>query len=340
MTCLPGYQLINRQCVPLPPNCEEMDLQQRCIRCVRNFRVANGQCVNDVAIVPNCQSYDVITTLCVNCLPGFDLLNQQCFPLPANCMRVNPSNPVFCATCMAGYDLVNGQCQQAVDPNCINYNPATGVCLECRQGFEPVGSRCVDSGRRDPNCAKYTDGVCESCSNRYYFGPEGICFPVNPLCNTYNAQGGCLSCYPAYTLSGVNCIITRIDDPFCKEEENGVCIECYSGYYYNRARGACQPLNPLCKTSNLFDGSCTSCFPGYSLTAGLCGIAFQDPNCKEFNDDRTVCEKCSARFYPGPQGRCVQINPLCKTANELNGACLSCYPGYTLQGITCAVSRE
>lgn len=33
-------------------------------------------------------------------------------------------------------------------------------------------------------------------------------------------------------------------------------------------------------------------------------------------------------------------NPLCKTFDELNGACLSCYSGYAVSGTECVIDES
>jgi hypothetical protein len=96
-------------------------------------------------------------------------------------------------------------------------------------------------------------------------------------------------------------------------------------------------LNPLCRTSNLTDGTCLSCFPGYSINAGSCTVAFQDPNCQRWDSARSACTQCSTRFFIDTTGRCRQVNPLCRTSDPNNGACLSCYPGYIIAGPNCVV---
>jgi hypothetical protein len=138
-------------------------------------------------------------------------------------------------------------------------------------------------------------------------------------------------------VSGTNCIIQgKQQDPFCRNfNEGGVCIACYTGYFYNQALAKCHPFNTLCKTSNLADGSCTSCFPGYTLANGNCQVAFQDPNCQSFDQSKGTCSACSNSFYLGSDGKCRQVNPLCKTSDKNTGACLSCYPGYVLQAAQC-----
>lgn len=48
-------------------------------------------------------------------------------------------------------------------------------------------------------------------------------------------------------------------------------------------------VNPLCKESNPFNGQCTGCYQGYTLSNGECVVGFdRDPNCKRFNGDTCV----------------------------------------------------
>jgi hypothetical protein len=38
-------------------------------------------------------------------------------------------------------------------------------------------------------------------------------------------------------------------------------------------------------------------------------------------------------------GKCIPVNPLCRDYNG-QGACLTCYAGYTISGTICAASRD
>lgn len=58
-----------------------------------------------------------------------------------------------------------------------------------------------------------------------------------------------------------------------------------------------------------------------------------DPLCKKFDWQQQICLECSERSFKNQQGVCTEVNPLCKTYNQL--ACLSCYPGYTLSNGQC-----
>jgi hypothetical protein len=320
--CLNGYQLSNNQCYSsLPVNCQTADPSHpgSCLTCLSGYTLNNGACVQSQSpSTPYCQSYNLLTGQCIACLSGYNLSGVFCTPV----------------------NLFNGNSGSS---SSSSSSTTTSTTTTNSGSSSSSGGVVVISGgavitNRDPNCAKYVNVTCAQCSNRYYFSSSSLCIPVNPLCNNYNSNGGCLSCYPGYALYGANCIVSKQQDPFCKSfNQGGVCIQCYTGYFFNQVQSLCQQLNSLCKTSNLTDGTCLSCFPGYNLNAGICAVSFQDPNCQKFDSTRNICTACSTKFYIDTTGKCRQISPLCKTADSNTGYCLSCYPGYILVGATCSV---
>lgn len=76
---------------------------------------------------------------------------------------------------------------------------------------------------RNPGCNAYDDqGVCKSCSVRFYKDANNICQPVNPNCNTYDViTGDCLSCYAGWGLLEGTCLPGLTDtaslDPNCNK---------------------------------------------------------------------------------------------------------------------------
>lgn len=311
----------------MPPNCQVASAfnPNLCSTCNTGYTNDNGVCKKaQTPSTPNCMSYNLITGICIQCNLGFELnrTTAQCFiPIPPQTPQGGSGNTGISGTGTSGSSTSTS-----------TSTSTTSVTIS--GGGGPAAGT-----QRDPNCLKYVNNVCTDCSNRYYFGNNNKCVPVNPLCKDYTSNGACTSCYPGYQVSGGTCILSGASkDPFCKNYNvGGICTACYAGYFYNQAAAACKPMNPLCKTSNIVDGSCTNCFPGYTLRNGNCQIAFQDPNCKKFDPTKTVCLNCSARFYLGTDGKCKQVNPLCKTADMNTGACKSCYPGYVLQGTKCVL---
>lgn len=309
-----------------PANCFAADSRNPslCVTCNTGFTLSNGACMQTQApSTPNCQSYNLLSGQCIACISGFTLSGIVC--VPVSTISSNTGGSSASSSSNGGSSSSSG---------------GNGGAITISGGGS-AGSSSTSTGgivNRDPNCARYTGSTCSSCSNRYYFSSTGTCVPVNPLCNAYNSNGACLTCYPGYVINGANCIVARQQDPYCRSySQGGMCVGCYTGYYFNQQISACQPLNPLCKTSNQVDGTCLSCFPGYTLNAGICAVAFQDPNCQRFDQAKGVCTQCSSRFFLDTTGKCRQISPLCRTANPNTGACLTCYPGYVIAGATCTV---
>lgn len=318
----------------LPANCQAVapNNPNFCVTCLSGFTNNNGVCQKvQTPNIPNCASYNLVTGICITCLGDFVLNNGTCNARGAGgSININNINTNI---------NTNTNVNTNINTN-VNTNVNTNTNINTNTNVNTGGSDGAGITNRDPNCIKYTNGVCTACSNRYYFSTSNQCIPINPLCKDYLPDGSCTSCYPGYQVSGKSCVISgRAQDPFCRSfNTGGVCTGCFTGYFYNQAAARCQPLNPLCRTSNIADGTCTACFPGYTLSQGNCQVAFQDPNCQKFEQSR--CVQCSARFYLASDGKCKQINPLCRTADQTTGACLTCYPGYVVQTGQCILGGQ
>ena len=150
---------------------------------------------------------------------------------------------------------------------------------------------------------------------------------------TYDPNNGvCTSCYPGFEVSAFGgCIKSEAleIDPNCKTFRNDVCTECAKGAIFNPF-GACVIVNPSCKTYNEETGACTSCFAGFEVTpSGGCAKSEApegDPNCKTFENG--ICTKCSKGAVFNAFGVCMTVDPSCKTHDEADGLCTSCYAGF------------
>ena len=67
---------------------------------------------------------------------------------------------------------------------------------------------------------------------------------------------------------------------------------------------------------------------GANATNNLRNVMYNDPCCHKWNDDGSVCLKCSYHYYMDSNGACQAISDYCQTWNETTGACTSCYKGY------------
>ena len=196
----------------------------------------------------------------------------------------------------------------------------------------------------NPFCAEWREGVCQRCAKGSYFGPSGICTVVDPNCK--ETQGDtCLSCYNGYTLQENTCVKSTVEetsDPLCAEWLDEICVKCSDGSFVN-TDGRCALVDPLCKTYDLLNGACLSCYQGFSLEGTKCVESEQqevsDPNCREFLTP-DICSICSDRYFIGANGLCAEVNPLCRTYEPVNGQCLTCFSGFALSLGGCIESRE
>ncbi len=63
----------------------------------------------------------------------------------------------------------------------------------------------------------------------------------------------------------------------------------------------------------------------------------KDKGCSDWNWSVQICLKCSNKWYLNSNGVCTPVSDLCKT-NDLNGQCLSCYDGYSLNNGACVAN--
>jgi proprotein convertase subtilisin/kexin type 5 len=186
-------------------------------------------------------------------------------------------------------------------------------------------------------CKSYSkDGqTCLLCSDRFYMDGTGICQPVSSSCKSYNSStGACLTCYDGYFLADVICAFGSIassnSDPYCLKVVNQTCTQCSKGFYL--LNNTCLMVNPLCKSFDYTKLDCLICYSGYSLTStGNCEISAVSSlaaGCSQFNN--SVCIKCSNGYYFDSNKTCVLADTLCKSFDQSNGDCLSCYAGFKL----------
>jgi hypothetical protein len=244
----------------------------------------------------------------VNCLKANRSITDQ------NCKKWN--GPI-CEECSFGaFFKPDGTCALA-DAICRTFDPINGACTSCYDSFELSGNTCVkstvDVASIDPNCAQFKGKVCEKCSKNFYFGSNGLCTAVNPLCNGYNPlNGACTGCFESFVLNGRDCIedtAFKLSDPNCASWLQGVCVRCATRTFMNNS-GLCQDVSKDCNTYNPLNGYCTSCYPGFDLGfGGVCQQAVSPSSCSKFNPDGS-CAECATGSYLS-QGKCIAIDTQC-----------------------------
>lgn len=248
----------------------------------------------------------------------------------------------ICTQCYGGYFIgKNGNCLQ-VNPLCRTINPGSGACTSCYPGYEVSNSNCIPAVTKDKNCKKFDNNNQNFCVECYvgYLASKGKCIVQNPLCKTLDFNSGaCLSCWSGYTLDKANCVVSQAAspsaDPYCINYNNGVCTQCSAGYYYHGRDIICKQLDPLCKTSDMSNGNCQSCYPGYSLNQlWKCEVAqvIQIANCNTVQNG--VCTECLPGYWSN-NGQCSAVSILCASYDSMNGQCTSCVDKHYLQNGEC-----
>ena len=127
-----------------------------------------------------------------------------------------------------------------------------------------------------------------------------------------------------------------LTDPNCASWLEGVCLSCASRTFMN-TKGLCQLVNINCNTYNSADGSCTSCFAGFSLLKGECSQSLSPSSCNKFNKEGS-CAQCGQGSYLFG-GQCIAIDPQFALFDERAQICLSCYQGYAILNGVCQISK-
>lgn len=263
----------------------------------------------------------------------------------AGCATFDSQNN--CLTCKDRYYMYSylSLCLP-VSPICHDYNPTTGACITCIDGFAMTQGVCQPTfnmivvSKNQANCGSFNNvsQVCEKCIDAYTL-IGGACYPVILNCDTYSTDGKCTKCVSGFSISGSACakVVSVTIDANCKINDGSKCTQCLDGFLLT-SQYFCIKTSPLCSTYNL-DGLCTACEPSFNLVSGKCiskdAVSTSwniDPLCNRF--DKGTCVKCSYGAYFNTNGVCKLGNPLCKEMDR-NGACISCYSGFQVKDSTC-----
>ena len=242
-------------------------------------------------------------------------------PADAGCGAWDWNNQV-CLSCSKGWFFNdNGVCVPVSD-QCASHSE-NGDCTSCYKGYDLIEGKCVfsefnNAKPSDAGCGlwNWDEQVCLQCSKGFVFNAKQICVASSDLCRSIVPEtGACDSCYEGYDLKEGACLFSefnnaRPSDLGCHQWDwnNQVCLKCSHRWFFNSEK-KCVPVDDNCNSYNE-DGSCASCYTGYSVKEGVCMSV--NPLCKTLNDDGT-CASCYAQNILH-NGNCV---PISKLANIL-----------------------
>lgn len=128
--CSKNYFLsASGKCTAVNPSCNTYNPSNgNCTSCFAGYEVQAGNCVisQSQPTIANCNTIDPKTSKCLKCSYGFFFdLNGLCAAQNPNCKTFN-NLLSLCIECYPGYDLKNNDCFKGVakdvDPNCKTFN--------------------------------------------------------------------------------------------------------------------------------------------------------------------------------------------------------------------------
>jgi hypothetical protein len=258
-------------------------------------------------------------------------------------------NADSCIECSQGYYFNNhGVCCQ-VDQYCLQFNLAQGICEQCYEGYSVVNGKCQTvnaTSAANIGCALWNNGVCQTCSKRWYFNADKVCVAVSDLCSTWDeVSGACLTCYYGSVVQNGNCVantdtsVVPDSNLLCKIWSGVKCLECADRAFFN-SNGLCIAVSSQCSTFDKASGKCLTCYGGYDLQNGQCVYSTantatpSDLGCGTWDWKNQVCLACSNRWAFNANKVCVPVSDQCATSGT-NGNCLTCYQGYDLSNGKC-----
>ena len=95
----------------MPDNCSSIDANGSCTACANvTHQLVNGSCT--LKTCPTGQLLNATTGVCeVQCAAGQQNVNNVCFTLPKNCLRLAPH--FACDKCESGFTFQKGNCVAA-----------------------------------------------------------------------------------------------------------------------------------------------------------------------------------------------------------------------------------
>lgn len=324
-----------------------------------NMYEGNGALQRSICVArksPFCQNSETFD-VCLECIDGYFLLDNDCFPNPPPTIEFckKYEREFVCEECEQGYYRSSNICIEITAaqllPGCAAYDgSATTVkCIECTDNTnfyaDPVSGACV--GRTNiPGCVTYskTSDSCEDC---------GAQIPVINGTHCTTAINDCLK----YTFDGsIKCEVCGNNSspdnggscngeslPSCVKADSSGCVECVPTHYVDSGVCVLRVLNnlPFCLDYTIDkDGSCSTCDAsgsiGIEVQSGCQDITVVD-GCLEY-DSNGDCVKCNVDYeYDTNLKTCTQLTPGNPCKRVVDSDCTECNAGYEIENNNCVL---
>jgi hypothetical protein len=101
------------------------------LSCKSQYYKSRGRCMPVNTI---CRSVNIEGGDCLSCYTGYFLDSGDCIQLSKQPYCSQYDFQMNCIRCAQRYYLKAGVCT-LISPLCNNFNPSTGVCIDCVQGY-------------------------------------------------------------------------------------------------------------------------------------------------------------------------------------------------------------
>ncbi|CAD8214206.1 unnamed protein product [Paramecium octaurelia] len=352
--CKKGYELIDNQCVACPPKCTNC-VMGICSQCEYHYHLKDNQCFGDINCTRLDYTYDPNTGLaigmtCQICDFGYfyNTTQQKCTlckqqPGLEKCLIC--FNATECKICLGTHVIT-------ADKKCIPFGGCSSNCQTCLNTDPDYCTTCnlkekfktstIEPGKcicdypngyvdKDGECAKCSDGQCQTCTRDYY-----ECTSCKPITNRslFNTQCICKQGYFETGQPDQICQKCHSDCYNCKGPYNNDCTECGdpSIYYKYIENGSCFCLertfmqiqsdgNSICKPCHSL---CQKCYqPQDSTTNQYCTMCIAGQRRVLTGDYRCICQ--DGYGSDGISDNCIKCHYSCKSCNgPLETDCTQC----------------
>ena len=352
--CKDNYTLIYHgnsylECVSLDSeellNCEEYDINGRCLKCKENYYLNSGD--NKCSNTENC--YISTKGLCDKC--EYDFYLDKSNSSQYLCIRNDERNIFWkcfysddgkkCFQCFAPYYLSdNNICVKS--KYCQKGELGIGKCHECKEDYYLTKDRfaCVKTN----NCT-YGNGYndkCEYCEDGFYLDLNNRICSSNQEDNDYKHcllyQDNCTKCTDDYFLSENSKCSNSTN---CSIVINGTCDKCKEGFYLGKLDLKCNSIEN-CIKSKVFN-LCEECDDNFASLGYICVSTVTDENhnlknCKVAKMNKIlICSECKNNYYINETDNLCYPNDKkflhCKRVGvkpDRNETCIECEVDYYL----------
>lgn len=227
-------ELSRSTCIAKVENCERYLKNGKCDRCKMRLSVVE---IHDKQYCSDCDSLTIDNKQCSSCdnAKNLFLIDGRCQMLEF-CTQLNDKNEE-CKACVAGHLLLKNEkgtnaCYKEIE-NCLKGSQTENKCDKCDESKNfrlnvKSGSCILAIEHCNFYNDKTTENVCTICEDGYHPSDTGKC--VYSGCLKFE-DGFCAVCDKDYALNDSKLCEKII--PNCKQQHNGSCIKCNSGFQYS-----------------------------------------------------------------------------------------------------------